>query len=942
MTRAIRLIRKPKPQFPTWGNPKAPILLIVDPVVGKLDAKQPLNSSVLQWLANHLKNADFQRDDVFMVSACTPVTSEQWEQGRFMGNHLKEQRPHLLAMIRKHKPKMVLGFGAKACAQVMGRSVQITKVRGQPINEPHILDGTPFLPMLSPFYAQRQPENEATFAADIATAARIAKAGFDASASAIDYKRNYRWCYDLDFLIKNPPKRLSVDVESLGLSPFKPTTKLLTVQLCWKPGESIIVPINYDFGKLRHHDFIPWERINRNRLFGQLRRLLENPAIEKVGQNLKFDWSMLWYKMGIRMENYAHDSMLLAHLLDENMRRINIDDLVRRYVPEMAGFNDKLNNDPEHQGKTRMDLLTPDKMLTYGCGDPDAALRLCDTLLKLVKKDDGLYNCYRRVTMPAQRAFCDIELNGFPTDINEMRQFEEILRMSLKIQRFKLLKAIPKEIKDKFRDTGVGLKVTRTELLRDWLYLHKKGLRLKPVVYTKTKLPSTSSKLALPFYVADHPIVADLIEYIKNTKLLGTYVKGFYKYIIDGLIRPTYTLTGTVTGRSASRDPNGQNFPKRGKLAKAYRKVFKAPPGWVYISCDLSQAELRIAAMMSGDKNMLKVYADGGDIHRNTAAGTMGITLEEFFKLPKDVQSLKRFQAKAINFGFIYGMWWVKFRQYAKTDYGIDFTEEEAKNIREMFFRTYPRLEDWHEQVQLLVQDKGMIRTYDGRIRHLPNVFSPDESTAKQAMRQAINSPVQSIASDLGLMTLGRLMPYLRKMGYDKWLKPCGFIHDAIVCLAREDMVARSCAIVKTFMQNNPLQEWFGWTPEIPIIADAEIGRTLAETYEIDEDMFMPKEVQGRSYNDILAILKQGMEAKRAKENDPKAQASLDKQIAAIVEDMSKTIIIRSRKRPTRAIITKNRGSNTHVQNLSAARPQGNRGKLQETARRSAGSVKRG
>ena len=163
--------------------------------------------------------------------------------------------------------------------------------------------------------------------------------------------------------------------------------------------------------------------------------------------------------------------------------------------------------------------------------------------------------------------------------------------------------------------------------------------------------------------------------------------------------------------------------------------------------------------MMSGDSNMLQVYAEGGDIHRTTAAGTMGISVEEFLKLPKEVQNTKRFQAKAVNFGFLYGMWWVKFRAYAKTDYGIDFTEDEAKTIRENFFKTYPMLEQWHRDVQDYVSDKGYIRTYDGRIRHLPNVFSPDEGTAKQAMRQAINSPVQAIGSDLGIMTLGRTYP---------------------------------------------------------------------------------------------------------------------------------------------------------------------------------------
>jgi DNA polymerase I-like protein with 3'-5' exonuclease and polymerase domains len=874
--------------LPFAGSLTAPIYIVVDPVVtSNVGFKMPLSKNQMEWFVDRLRTyGKFRKEDVCIISCAPPCTPEVWQSGRQTTAHLKEHHDELITLIRTNKPKLILPFGAKASQQIIGRAVQITKLRGQPIQDENVAFGIPLLPMLSPFYAQRQPENEATFNADLQTAGRIARADFDVEASAIDYKHDYKWCYDLQWLIDLKPKRLSVDVESVGLIAFSPKSTVLTVQICWGEGKSVIVPINYDRGKYRFHNFIPWDEINRPRLLRQLKKLMENPKIEKFGQNFKFDWMMFWYKLGIEVKNYADDTLLLAHLLDENQTKRSIDDLVRQHVPEMAGYNDQYNNDPDHHGKTRMDLLPPYKMLPYGCGDTDAAWRLCDVLHKKIAEDSGLVACYNRVTMPAQRAFCYIELNGFPVSIDELRSFEDALRKTQKMERIYLMRQIPKSIRDKWKDSGVGLKVTRADILRDWLYLHPDGLGLTPQATTKSGLPSISSKQALPYYVADYPVISRLIDYIKNDKLLNTYAKGFYKYIYDGKIRPTYKLASTVTGRSASADPNGQNFPKRGKMAKKYRKIFKAPPGWVFLSCDLSQAELRVAAMMSGDRNMLKVYADGGDIHRTTAAGTMGITLEEFFKLPKDVQDLKRFQAKAVNFGFLYGMWWVKFRQYAKTEYGIDFTEEEAKEIRENFFRTYPMLEVWHKDVQELVYRNGFIRTFDGRIRHLPGVRSPDESVAKQAMRQGINSPVQSIASDLGLMTLGRLMPYLRKRGYDEWFKPCGFIHDAIVCLVREDKVARAAATLKQFMENNPVSEWFGWEPEIPIIADAEVGRTLASTYELKPAQFQGANID-RSFSDLLQDEVNALTAKLANETDEKKRADLSKTIAAVQADMS-------------------------------------------------------
>jgi DNA polymerase I-like protein with 3'-5' exonuclease and polymerase domains len=451
------------------------------------------------------------------------------------------------------------------------------------------------------------------------------------------------------------------------------------------------------------------------------------------------------------------------------------------------------------------------------------------------------------------------------------------------------------------------------------------------MAWTKSKLPSISSKQAMPYYVADHPVIARLIDYIKNDKLLNTYAKGFHKYIYDGKVRSSYSLVGTVTGRSSSRDPNGQNFPKRGKLAKAYRKIFKAPKGWVFLSCDLSQAELRIAAMMSGDTNMLRVYAEGGDIHRTTAAGTMGITVDEFFKLPKDVQDLKRFQAKAVNFGFLYGMWWVKFRSYAKTEYGIDFTEEEAMAIRANFFRTYPMLEHWHQAVQEIVQRQGFIRTFDGRIRHLPGVRSPDESVAKQAMRQAINSPVQSIASDIGLITLGRFLPFLRKKGYDAWLKPCGFIHDAIVCLVREDKASHAAALLKHFMENNPLEKWFGWSPEIPIIADAEFGRTLAQTYEIKPDQFYPKDKQNRTFADLIGDALPGLRKKLDEETNADKKAGIAKSIKAIEDDIAMSINLPSQSKVRRVKLNQHR-SIPHGTATPTQRTQSQRRRLRKVA----------
>lgn len=848
-------------RIPYAGNENAKIIVVLDPVVGNLRAMQPFDQKLFDYLKVRLKDCGgFDRDDILFVSAAPPVTFDTWNQNKAINAHLKEWHNQFQTIVDIVNPKMIIPAGAKACQQVVGRAVQITKVRGQAAKDPDIAGGRLILPILSPFFAMRHPEMENTFNSDLQTAGRLHKNNYSIEAASEQTKTNYRWCDNLKFLLHKRPKRIAVDIEGIGLRGYDPNNCILTVQICYKKGEVLCVPIHYDAGKYRHHGSDHWHKGKLKKILRQLKSLLEDPNIEVVGQNFKFDWLFLKYQLDIEVANYAHDTILLAHLLDENMTTFNLDDLTRIHIPEMAGYNDKLNIDPEHQGKTRMDLLTPDKMLQYACGDADSSFRLVEKLHAQVSEDQGLLTTYNRVSMPAIRAFCHIEQNGFPIDVAALRAFEKELAALQKREKRELLKMLPASIKDEYRDTGVGLKPDRAAILKAYMYTHPDGLQLSPVAFTKTGQPSTSSKDAMPYYAADHPFIARMIDYIKNERLLNTYVQGFYKYIFEGKIRPSYLLHGTVTGRSSSRDPNGQNFPKRGKLVKAYRKIFKAPKGWVFLSLDLSQAELRVAAMMSGDETMLDVYRNDGDIHTRTAMGVMGVdTIEDWLKLPKETRDLKRFQAKAVNFGFLYGMWWPKFRSYAKTEYGIDFTEDEAKEIRELFFRTYPSLEAWHETVQEFVLDHGFVRTYDGRMRHLPMVHSTDESISKSAARMAINSPVQSIASDLGLMALGILLPIINERNYT-WLKVCGFIHDAIVCLVREDKVAEATQFVKGHMENLPLEEAFGWKPEIPIKADAEAGRTLSKTYELAASTYEGKKNRKKSYSDLLTDIVNGME----------------------------------------------------------------------------------
>lgn len=343
-------------------------------------------------------------------------------------------------------------------------------------------------------------------------------------------------------------------------------------------------------------------------------------------------------------------------------------------------------------------------------------------------------------------------------------------------------------------------------------------------------MPSVSSKDHLPYFYDACPFTLELAEYVKDERILGTSVRGFQKkYIHDGVVRPTYSLWTTVTGRTASENPNGQNYIKRGPRAKAYREVFVAVPGYVVVEADYSQAELRIVADMANEPTMLEVYRSGGDIHVTTALIVLGITIDQFHLLPKDEQKLARQKAKAVNFGFVYGMGWRKFIGYAKTQYGVEFTEREAQRIREAYFQLYAMLQPWHEAMRQFASQHLMVRSYSGRIRHLPMIRSEDEGVQQEAGRQAINSPVQGFASDLGLIAVSRLQADIEP----KYLQPIAFVHDALYCYAPEKYALWAAETLKHYMETNPLEEMFGRRMRVPILADVTIGHSFGDTHEL-------------------------------------------------------------------------------------------------------------
>lgn len=260
------------------------------------------------------------------------------------------------------------------------------------------------------------------------------------------------------------------------------------------------------------------------------------------------------------------------------------------------------------------------------------------------------------------------------------------------------------------------------------------------------------------------------------------------------------------------------------------------------MEADYSQIELRVAALLADEQNMKHIYATGGDIHATTASRVSGIPISQLTKEDRK-------KGKPVNFGFLYGMGWRKFIETAFSNYGILFSEDEAQASRIIYFDMFPALIPWHNRQRKLVKKYGRVQSPIGRVRHLPDIYSPDQGVRAEAERQAINSPVQGFASDMAVSSMIDINQQFKKYGIAGHC--LGLVHDAINFEIRDDHLARALPIIKTCMEDmDMIYRKFGAVIDIPIIADVSLGRHWGEKMELTEEQVFDFK------SDILELLK--------------------------------------------------------------------------------------
>lgn len=481
---------------------------------------------------------------------------------------------------------------------------------------------------------------------------------------------------------------------------------------------------------------VPANREEAQKIVNVFKPLYENGKILKVGQNIKYDLEVL-RSYGVHLAGPMFDTMIAHYLIQPELRH-NMDYMAEVYLHYRTIHIDELIG-PKGKNQKSMRDLPPAEVYEYAAEDADVTLKLKNKLEPELKKY-GADRLFHEIEMPLMPILAEMEMQGVRIDTEALHETSNVLTARME------------EIEQRIYGlAGERFNIASPRQVGDILFGKMKIVE-KPKK-TKTGQFVTSEEV-LQTLKGKHEIVADILEHRGLKKLLGTYVDALPKLINPrtGRIHTSFNQTVTATGRLSSSDPNLQNIPVRGEDGKEIRKAFIPEPGCLFFSADYSQIELRVMAHLSGDENMIEAFREGHDIHAATAARIYHETLDT-------VTRDQRTKAKRANFGIIYGI--TVFGLAERLDIGRD----EAKQLIDGYFETFPAVRDYMEQAKEAARSRGYVETLFGRRRYLADINSRNATVRGFAERNAINAPIQGTAADIIKVAMIRIARRFRDEG---------------------------------------------------------------------------------------------------------------------------------------------------------------------------------
>ncbi len=574
------------------------------------------------------------------------------------------------------------------------------------------------------------------------------------------------------------------DTETTSLDYMQ--AEIVGVSFAVTPGEAAYIPLAHDYPGAP-------EQLPRDSTLAKLKPLLEDPARAKLGHNLKYDMSVL-ANHGISLKGIRYDTMLESYVHNSTASRHDMDSLAKKYLDyETIAFEDIAGKGAK---QLTFNQIALEEAAPYAAEDADITLRLHHRLWPELEKTPAVKALFEQVEMPLVPVLSRIERTGVLVDVAMLRRQSGELATQMAAletqahavagQPFNL--GSPKQIQ---------------EILYDKLQL--------PVSFKTPTGQASTGEEALQELAEHHPLAQLILDYRGLSKLKSTYTDRLPEQINlrTGRVHTSYHQAVAATGRLSSSDPNLQNIPIRSAEGRRIRQAFIAPPGHVIIAADYSQIELRIMAHLSGDQRLLHAFSTGIDIHTATAGEIFGVP-------PAEVSADQRRNAKAINFGLIYGM----------SSYGLarqlGTSRESAQTYIDLYFARYPGAKAFMERMRADVRARGYVETVFGRRLYLPDINARQAQRRQYAERAAINAPMQGTAADIIKRAMIRADAWLAESGVAA--KMIMQVHDELVFEVAEDDVTQASTAIRDCMMGAA-------SLAVPLVVDLGVGQNWDEAH---------------------------------------------------------------------------------------------------------------
>ena len=612
----------------------------------------------------------------------------------------------------------------------------------------------------------------------------------DEKQKAIDRKKYYLITNldEIDSWIKEAEEagEVAVDTETSSLDPHQ--ADLIGISLSSKIGKACYIPVGHKSKK----------NIDKDQTLKKLKPLLEDPSIKKIGQNIKFDFIVL-FKHGIKITS-MEDTMLMSYVLDSGKNRHNMDTLSEIHLNHKPiAFKDLVGTGKKEINFSFVDL---EKAKDYAAEDADVTFRLYKKFNKSLK-DEKMINIYETFEKPMIKILADMEIEGIKIDNDFLKTLSS-----------KFGKKIEKIQREVYKISKKEFNIASPKQLGEILY---NDLKIADLKKTKKGSFATSASVLEDLAFKGHKFPQLVLDWRQISKLKNTYSDTLPEHINPKTkrIHTSFLLAATTTGRLASSDPNLQNIPIKSEDGKDIRKAFIAEKGLSLISADYNQIEMRILADLADVKELKKAFRNNEDIHSLTASQIFNIGINK-------VNEDQRRKAKAINFGIIYGI-----SQYGLAKQ-INVSNQDAEEFLNAYFAKFPEIKLYMDKTIKFCRKSGYVNNIFGRKSHFININDKNYNVRNFQERAAINAPIQGSASEIMRLAMIRLNKRLKEQK-NKKTKMLLQIHDELIFETSKEEVKRISKIIIEEMSSVVKSEHHSFS--IPLTVDLNIGDNWGELH---------------------------------------------------------------------------------------------------------------